>query len=250
MRRIWTLQDQHLTSPEQGSDAWLEQRKGRITGSKPSNLFFQFKSPEDWDAILQLWSGDLREEFDETSKKRMAWGSNQEVTAIQAIVDHVPNSVVFDCPMMPINDVYAASPDGALIVFEDDQLTPKWHANIEIKCPGKFTSTGQENSPEDMKKMVQKKWKIPAFYYMIQIHMEMVAQHTSETLFVVWTPLLTRMWRIPFDRNYWNLCLETLESFRHKSVSYEVMRAKIDKLRRRSMMVSNHPIWRDIHTEI
>lgn len=246
MKRIWTLKDQGIKSAEQGTEEWLNQREGRITGSKPSNLFFQFKSEEDWDEILNLWLGDGKEEFDEASKKRMAWGTEKEDVAAQAIIDNIPNSVFFDCPLMPIDDIYAASPDGAIIVFEEDGKTPKWHANVEIKCPGRYTRDGKENSPEAMKKMVEKKWKVAAFYYMIQIHMEMAAQKTKETLFVVWTPLLTRMWRIPFDMNYWNMCLDVLESFRTKSVSYEVMRSKIDKLRRRSMMVSNQPIWKEI----
>ena len=259
MKRFWTLKDQNIQAPEQGSQEWLNQREGRITGSKPSNLFFQFKSEKDWDEILALWSGDTKEEFDEMSKKRMAWGSEQEETAAQAIIDNIPNSVFFDCPLMPIDDVYAASPDGALIVFncelpDDINVLTKehiaWHANIEIKCPGKYTREGKENSPEAMKKMVQKKWKVPAFYYMIQIHMEMAAQKTKETLFVVWTPLLTRMWRIPFDMNFWQLCLDTLESFHTKAVSSEVMCSKIDKLRRRSMAVSYHPIWKEIETPI
>lgn len=246
MRRIWTLQDQGLTAPEQGTQAWLDQREGRITGSKPSNLFFQFKTESDWDEILSLWSGETHEEFDETSKKRMAWGSTQEDTAVHAIVDNIPHSVFFDCPLMPIDDVYAASPDGAIIVTEEDGKTPAWHANVEIKCPGRFSRDGKENSPEEMRKMVLKKWKSPAFYYMVQIHMEMVAQRAKETLFVVWTPLLTRMWRIPFDAGYWQLCLDTLESFRQKSVPFEVMRSKVDKLRRRSMGVASQPIWKEI----
>ena len=67
-----------------------------------------------------------------------------------------------------------------------------------------------------MRDMILKKWKTAAPYYMIQIHMEMAAQGVSETLFVVWTPLLTRMWKIPFNRSFWNLCLEVLENFRQK----------------------------------
>ena len=33
-------------APQQGSEGWHQQRKGRITGSKPAGLFFELKSKE------------------------------------------------------------------------------------------------------------------------------------------------------------------------------------------------------------
>jgi hypothetical protein len=48
-RNFHTLKDQGLAeAPEQGSQEWLEGRKGRITGSKSGDLFFNFKKEEDW----------------------------------------------------------------------------------------------------------------------------------------------------------------------------------------------------------
>ena len=242
MQRIFSIDDQKLDAPDQGTDAWKALLKGRITGSKPSSLFFEFKRPDDWDAILDKWRGDTIEDFDEVALSRMAWGTKHEDTAVQVIVDHIPNSVFFDCPLIPFHDVYAASPDGALMVFDEHQQV-EWIANIEIKCPG----GGVGKTHEQMKAMVEKKWKTPAYYYMIQIHMEMVAQKTLETLFVVWTPLLTRMWKIPFDQDYWDLCLDVLETFRHKSVSFDVMKERVDYLKRRSWGVAKQPIYKEIH---
>ena len=47
-RNFHTLKDQGLAeAPEQGSQAWLDGRKGRITGSKSGDLFFNFKKEED-----------------------------------------------------------------------------------------------------------------------------------------------------------------------------------------------------------
>jgi len=256
IRNIYSLNDQGLSAAaEQGSDAWLAGRVGRITGSKPGDLYFNFKQESDWDAILEKWFGDTREEFDAVSKKRMAWGSKHEDTAVNMIVDHIANAHFFECPQIPIDDVYAASPDGAVIVFnrpvdkktalESKNLSVDdvaWHANVEIKCPG----GGIGKTWQEMAAMVKKKWKKAAPYYMIQIHMEMAAQKTKETLFVVWTPLLTRMWRIPFDRSFWNNCLEVLENFRLKNVPFEVMKSKVEKLKRRCFGVSNVPIWKEI----
>jgi hypothetical protein len=254
MRRIYSLSDQGLSMPEQGTQEWLDGRKGRITGSKPGDLYFNFKQESDWDEILEKWFGDAVENFDAVARKRMAWGSKHEDTAVQVIVDNIPGAHFFECPQIPIDDVYAASPDGAIIVLKSgsnervskETLRPEdvaWHANVEIKCPG----GGIGKSHEEMKAMVEKKWKRPAPYYMIQIHLEMKAQNVRETLFVTWTPLLTRMWKIPFDDSFWALCKEVLDNFRLKNIPFEVMLSKVDTLKRRCFGVSNYPIWKEIH---
>jgi len=256
MSRIYSLADQGLTAPEQGTQEWLDGRKGRITGSKPGDLYFNFKQESDWDEILDKWFGDTVENFDAVARKRMAWGSKHEDTAVGVIVDNIPNSHFFECPQIPIDDIYAASPDGAIIVLKEntqDRVNQKtlrkedvhWHANVEIKCPG----GGIGKTHEEMANIIRKKWKTAAPYYMMQIHQEMAAQKTSETLFVVWTPLLTRMWRIPFNRSFWNQCLEVLENFRLKNVSYEVMLSKVNKLKSRCFGVSNFPIWKEVETK-
>jgi len=231
--RFHSLADQGLSMPEQGTQEWLDGRKGRITGSKPSSLFFDFKQESDWDEILEKWFGDKKEDFDDTSIKRMAWGSKHEDTAAAVILEYFPAGHFFECPQINMNDVYAVSPDGALVLLNEDGSHRK-HFNVEIKCPGRFSKTGQEQTDEQMKDYVQKRWDVPASYYMTQIHQEMAGQNAAETLFVVWTPLLTRMWTIPFDQDYWDLCLEVFENFRLKNVPFNVMYAKVEKLKRRS----------------
>lgn len=230
--RFHTLADQGLSMPEQGTQEWLDGRKGKITGSKPSSLFFDFKQPSDWDMILDKWFGDYVEEFDQLSKDRMAWGSTHEDTAAAVVLDHFPTAHFFECPQININDVYAVSPDGALIVLNEDG-THKEHYNVEIKCPGRY-GVGGVQTPEQMQMYLQKKWPVPAYYYMTQIHQEMVGQSAGQTLFVAWTPILTRMWTIQFDQSYWDLCVEVFENFRKKNVPFEVMYSKVQKLVRRS----------------
>ncbi len=257
MRNIYSLAEQGLAAaPEQGTEAWLAGRVGRITGSKPGDLYFNFKQEADWDEILQKWFGNKKEDFDDVAKSRMAWGSKHEDSAVDVIVDYIENSHFFDCPMIPIDDVYAASPDGAIIVLnkpytkeqvlKENILTSKdvlWHANIEIKCP----AGGIGKTFEEMRDVILKKWNTPAPYYMIQIHMEMASQKVKETLFVVWTPLITRMWRIPFNESFWNFCLEVLENFRLQNIPFEVMMSKVKKLKTRCFGVSNFPIWKEIN---
>ena len=66
MRNIYLLAEQGLAAaPEQGTEAWLAGRVGRITGSKPGDLYFNFKQEADWDEILEKWFGDKKEDFDE-----------------------------------------------------------------------------------------------------------------------------------------------------------------------------------------
>ena len=243
-RNFHTLKDQGLAeAPEQGSQEWLEGRKGRITGSKSGDLFFNFKKEEDWDVILDKWFGDTVEDFNDVAKSRMAWGSKHEDTAVTVILDSIPGSHFFECPQINIDEVYAVSPDGAIIVLNDDK-TPLWWNNCEIKAPG----GGVGKTPEEMKAMLLKKWKLPASYYSVQILQEMVGQNASETLFVAWTPLLTRMWRIKFDQDFWNVALDVLESFRLKSVPFEVMQSKINKMKRMCWGIMNVPIFQDVET--
>ena len=96
-RNFHTLKDQGLANAhEQGSQAWLDGRKGRITGSKPSTLFFNFKEEKDWDTILEQWFGDKKEDFDEIALARMAHGTHFEDISVKVILDSIPGSEFFE----------------------------------------------------------------------------------------------------------------------------------------------------------
>ena len=79
--------------------------------------------------------------------------------------------------------------------------------------------------------------------------MEMCAQNAKETLFVCTVPTLTRFWKIKFDQEYWNLCVEVLENFRLKNVGFEVMLSKINKLKSASFRISKSAVlYQDVET--
>ena len=79
--------------------------------------------------------------------------------------------------------------------------------------------------------------------------MEMAAQNAKETLFVCTVPTRTRFWKIKFDQEYWNLCLEVLENFRLKNVSFEVMLSKVNKLKSASFRISKSAVlYQDVET--
>ena len=84
---------------------------------------------------------------------------------------------------------------------------------------------------------------------MSQIHLEMVSQNVQETLFVCTVPTLTRFWKIKFDQNYWDICLDVLENFRLKNVSFEVMLSKVNKLKSASFRISKSAVlFQDVET--
>ena len=245
-RNFHSLKDQGLDNAhEQGSQAWLDGRKGRITGSKPSTLFFNFKEEKDWDIILEQWFGDTKEDFDEIALARMAHGSHFEDISVKIILDSIPFSHFYECPQIDINEHYSASADGAIIVCDPNKTGARPHFNVEIKCP----AGGIGKSQDEMEEILRKKWKLPASYYMVQIHLECCAQNAKETLFVCTTPLLTRMWKIKFDQEYWSLCVEVLENFRLKNVGFEVMLSKINKLKSASFRISKSAVlYQDVET--
>ena len=66
-------------------------------------------------------------------------GSKHEDTAVNMIVDHILNAHFFECPMIPINDIYAASPDGAVVVLHESRtkeqvLQTKSLAKDDVAC--------------------------------------------------------------------------------------------------------------------
>ena len=84
---------------------------------------------------------------------------------------------------------------------------------------------------------------------MSQIHLEMAAQNVQETLFVCTVPTLTRFWKIKFDQAYWDICIEVLENFRLKNVGFEVMLAKVNKLKSASFRISKSAVlYQDVET--
>jgi hypothetical protein len=57
------------------------------------------------------------------------------------------------------------------------------------------------------------------------------------------------MWKIKFDQNYWDICLDVLENFRLKNVGFEVMLSKINKLKSASFRISKSAVlFQDVET--
>ena len=109
-------------APEQLSDAWFAQRKGRLTGSKYSNLYF-INSEEEYDEYYGIvWEGKPRPPFSEQAKKYMEYGRKHEDIALCAFLDKAPKVVgdlyVAESPFYPHTIPFlGASPDGTYAIL-------------------------------------------------------------------------------------------------------------------------------------
>lgn len=218
-------------SPEQGTPEWLDLRKGRITGSKPASLMFDLcpskqhtPTEDDWICLWEEWfAGRAKKPFTEEAVARMNYGSVTEDIAAEAVVKAMPGSIFIERPLIPINSLFAASPDGLLLQFKLDengdfvrplQLIKKW--NLEIKCP---LYECKDDKVECIKKM--KKKKTPQYYYAAQIHFEMLAQGVKDTIFFNYTPHRSHLWKMTWDDEIWKKTLAVLLAFKEKACSFE-----------------------------
>ena len=222
--------------PEQGSEKWFKRRKHKMTGSKPSSIMFECKDVSSYTLIWdRIFGHGEREKFDEEQQKKVDWGSNKEDEACETFYKHLPGTIVYETSIIdhPVYNWIAASPDGYIVRIEVDQnntpiryngkLKVIERANLEIKCP-------YSQYFPDCYKMAKelKKKKSPPYYYMPQIHFEMVALGTPITYFVMWTPWMTVYWRIKFDLSYWVQTMDVLDAFRKKIIPWDALKSKIN----------------------
>ena len=139
--RFFSLNDQRITMPEQRTPEWFEMRKGKLTGSKLSQFLF-CDSDEDRVRIYEeIFEGRKKPPFPETAKAFMKWGTEKEDVAMASLLDHMPNIVTFEAPMISHTSIpyLAASPDG---LYEDTETNEK--GIVEIKCPGKTKKANKQ----------------------------------------------------------------------------------------------------------
>lgn len=244
-------------APEQGSVEWHGLRKNRITGSKPASLMFDLcpskqhtPTEDDWVRLWAEWfAGRAKKPFSDEALARMNYGSVTEDIAAAAVVKAIPGSIFIERPLIPINSLLAASPDGLLLQFKLDengdfvrplQLIKKY--NLEIKCP---LYECKDDKVECIKKM--KKKKHMQYYYVPQIHFEMQSQGVKDTIFINFTPHRSHIWRVKFDDEIWRKTLSVLLAFKEKACSFEHLQNLIQDWK---MDCTRHaqkfPIWKVI----
>jgi len=231
----------------QGSEEWFEKRKHKMTGSKPSSIFFECKDEAGYHNMWSIIFGDKKPpEFDEKQQKAVNWGSDMEDVAAERFYKTLPGTIVYETSIIdhPSFDWIAASPDGYIVRVETDEsgqavrpLQVIERTNFEIKCPGShLRDANGEVMPYEMAKALMKK-KNPPFYYLTQLHFEMVALGTPVTYFYMWTPWFSRVWKIHFDHAYWEESMSVLDAFRRKELPWEVLGAKIQSWKNTSLVI-------------
>lgn len=197
--RFFSLQDQNIQEPEQRSPEWFERRKGKLSGSKFSQLLF-CKTDDDRIRIYEeIFCGRKKEPFPEIAKKYMLWGQENEDTALLSLLNNMPNLIAMEAPMVQHTDVLylAASPDG---FYEDIETGEK--GIIEIKCPGK---TKLANSK-------------PTYYYVPQMYMEMACSGRRIAIFCSWGTDTCRAWKLHWNDNMWLALCHLIDVFKRTKI--------------------------------
>jgi len=119
----------------QGSPEWFQQRIGKVTASRITDVLATLKSGGEAatranyrsQLVCERLTGNVAESF---TNDAMKWGTEQEPNARQAY-EFISGNTVVEVPMIdhPIIAMTGASPDG---LIGDDGL-------IEIKCPNSAT---------------------------------------------------------------------------------------------------------------
>ena len=191
-----------LDGVEQLSSEWFKIRRGRITGSKLSNLFF-IKSKDEYDDYHAIiFQGKKRPPFSEQAKQYMEYGRQHEDIAICAFLDAAPAQIgdiyIAESPFYPhTNPGVGASPDGTYAIFKDGSVAEA--GVIEVKCPGKAP-----NRPYP-------KWK---HYYVAQTYLEMSCSGLRNVIAISWGPRMMRAWRYHWDDKYWNILCNIMRAFK------------------------------------
>ena len=123
-----------MSAAEQGSEAWLKSRMGKVTASRVADVIAKTKSGystsrENYcvELALERLTGTRTESF---SNAAMAWGTETEPLA-RAAYEAMTGAIVDEVGMVPHPSIEltGASPDG---LIDDDGL-------LEIKCPNSAT---------------------------------------------------------------------------------------------------------------
>jgi len=223
--------------PEQGTEEWFEGRKHKMTGSKPSSIMFDCTDEAAYNKLhAQIFGDAPRDPVDESQQAAMDWGSEKEEVACAQFIKEMPGTVVFECSQIehPTYDWMAASPDGYIVRLAHENGTIKnphevvERAAFEIKCPGsRLRDAEGKPMPDAMMKSLSKK-KNPPYYYLTQVHFEMVMLGAPVTYFYMWTPWYSKVWKIHFDKVYWSETVATLKAFKEKNIPFPQLKAKID----------------------
>ena len=195
--RFFSLDDQGIVEPAQKSPEWFARRKGKLSGSKFSQLLFLNSQEDRVKYYEEVFEGRQKDPFPEHVKAYMAWGNQHEDTALAVLLNNMPNMYAMEAPMVQHSEIpwLASSPDGFYELFDAVGNTYE-KGCIEIKCPAK-------------KKKANDK---PTYYYVPQMFMEMACSGNNKVIFCSWGLDKCRAWKMDWTDDVWiplsNLIME------------------------------------------
>lgn len=202
--RFFSLEDQGIVEPAQKSPEWFARRKGKLSGSKFSQLLF-IRSQEDRIKYFEeVFEGRPKSPFPDIVKQYMAWGNKYEDTALEVLIHNIPNMYAMEAPMVQHSEIpwLASSPDGFYELF--DSVGKVYEKGcIEIKCPAK-------------KKKCNDK---PTYYYVPQMFMEMACSGNNKVIFCSWGPDKCRAWKMEWTDDVWIPLSNMIMNFKNTKTS-------------------------------
>lgn len=195
--RFFSLKDQGIEEPEQKSPEWFARRKGKLSGSKFSQLLFLNNQEDRVKYFEEVFEGRPKSPFPDHVKEYMKWGNKHEDTALTILLNNMKNMYAMEAPMVQHSEIkwLASSPDGFYELFDAIGNTYE-KGCIEIKCPAKRKKCNDK----------------PTYYYVPQMFMEMACSGHDKVIFCSWGLDKCRAWRMEWTDNVWvplsNLIME------------------------------------------
>lgn len=226
--RFFSLDDQGIVEPAQKSPEWFARRKGKLSGSKFSQLLFLNTQEDRMKYYEEVFEGRPKSPFPEHVKKYMNWGNEHEDTAMAVLLQNMPNMYAMEAPMVQHSEIpwLASSPDGFYELFDSVGNTYE-KGCIEIKCPAK-------------KKKANDK---PTYYYVPQMFMEMACSGNNKVIFCSWGLDTCRAWKMEWTDDVWvplsNLIMEFKNSKKGEA-SWETYKVLQYRLKRACMDLCNN----------
>ncbi|CAI0437768.1 unnamed protein product [Linum tenue] len=181
----------------QRSEEWFALRKDKLTTSTFSTALGFWKGkrrPELWHE--KVFAAEV--EFVQASKNAMEWGVLNESLAIEryrSITGREVSSLGFAVHAQEKLDWLGASPDGLLGCFPEGGI-------LEVKCPY------NKGKPEQ-----GLPWSTMPFYYMPQVQGQLEIMDREWADLYCWMPNGSTIFRVPRDRDYWELMCGMLKEF-------------------------------------
>lgn len=195
--RFFSLKDQGIVEPAQKSPEWFARRKGKLSGSKFSQLLFLNNQEDRVKYFEEVFEGRPKDPFPDHVKEYMLWGNDHEDTALTVLLNNMKNMYAMEAPMVQHSEIpwLASSPDGFYELFDAIGNTYE-KGCIEIKCPAKRKKCNDK----------------PTYYYVPQMFMEMSCSGHNKVIFCSWGLDKCRAWRMEWTDEVWiplsNLIME------------------------------------------